>query len=54
MEAARHLLAGTKTPLKQIAHELGLRHASHFTKWFRLHAGMPPSQFRDGGTGEAA
>ncbi len=54
IEAARRLLAGTSTPLKQIAHELGLRHASHFTKWFRRHAGMTPSAYRDCGGDEAA
>ena len=54
MEAARHLLATTAKPLKEIAHELGLRHASHFTKWFRKHAGLAPSAYRDGGAIEAA
>lgn len=53
VEVARQLLATTSLPLKQIAHDLGLRHASHFTKWFRQHAGMPPSAYRDGGTHEA-
>jgi len=54
VESARHLLASTTTPLKQVAHELGFHHASHFTKWFRKHAGMAPSSYRDGGTSEAA
>ncbi|MDB6074700.1 MAG: AraC family transcriptional regulator [Verrucomicrobiaceae bacterium] len=53
IEAARHLLATTATPLKQIAHELGLLHASHFTKWFRRHAGVAPSVYREGGITEA-
>ncbi|MDB6006100.1 MAG: AraC family transcriptional regulator [Prosthecobacter sp.] len=53
MEAARHLLVTTTTPLKQIAHELGLLHASHFTKWFRRHAGVAPSRYREGGITEA-
>lgn len=53
IEAARHLLVTTTTPLKQIAHELGLLHASHFTKWFRRHAGVAPSTYREGGIMEA-
>lgn len=53
VETARHLLAHTRTPLKQIADDIGLRHASHFTKWFRRHAGVSPSAYRDLG-GDAA
>jgi len=53
IDTARRLLASTTTPLKQIAHQLGLRHASHFTKWFRRHAGMAPSVYREGGGNEA-
>ncbi len=53
IEAARHLLTTTTTPLKQIAHDLGLLHASHFTKWFRRHAGVAPSKYREGGITEA-
>jgi AraC-like DNA-binding protein len=48
VEAARHLLSSTTTPLKEIAHELGLRHPSHFTKWFRQHTGLSPSAYRRG------
>ncbi len=48
VEAARHLLSTTTTPLKEIAHELGLHHASHFTKWFRQHTGLAPSAYRQG------
>ena len=54
VEAARNLLSTTTTPLKEIAHELGLRHASHFTKWFRQHTGLAPSAYRLGDTTEAA
>ena len=54
VEAARQLLSTTTIPLKEIAHELGLRHASHFTKWFRQHAGISPSAYRLGDTNGAA
>ena len=54
VEAARNLLSTTTKPLKEIAHELGMRHASHFTKWFRQHAGLAPSAYRQGDATEAA
>ncbi len=54
IEVSRQLLTGTVSPLKQIAHELGFVHASHFTKWFRHHAGMAPSAYREGAAAEAA
>lgn len=53
IEAARRSLTATITPLKQIAHELGFRHAPHFTKWFRRHVGIAPSAYRDGVSNEA-
>lgn len=46
LELARSLLTNTTTSIKVIAHRIGLRHASHFTKWFRRHAGVSPSAFR--------
>jgi AraC family transcriptional regulator len=52
--AARHLLSSTNTPLKEISHELGLRHPSHFTKWFRQHTGLSPSAYRQAGSMWAA
>jgi AraC-like DNA-binding protein len=53
VEKAKHLLAHSRTPLKQIADMIGLRHASHFTKWFRRHAGVSPSTYRDLGSDAA-
>lgn len=46
VESARLMLASSAMPLKQIAHDIGLRHASHFTKWFRRHTGLAPSTYR--------
>lgn len=46
LESARHFVVRSDVPLKQVAHELGFRHASHFTKWFRRHTGAAPSAFR--------
>lgn len=53
LEAARtHIVSGEGT-LKETAFNLGFRHASHFTAWFRRHTGVSPSAFRAGGA-EAA
>jgi AraC-like DNA-binding protein len=46
IEEAKRMLMSSQVPLKQIAYELGLRHASHFTKWFRLHSQVSPSVYR--------
>ena len=49
LDAARErVLAGNGT-LKEIAFELGFRHASHFTAWFRRQVGVSPSAYRTGG-----
>lgn len=46
LEHARSMLANSATSIKVIAHRIGLRHASHFTKWFRRYAGVSPSVYR--------
>jgi transcriptional regulator GlxA family with amidase domain len=46
IEEAKRLLMSGQMPLKEIAFDLGLRHASHFSKWFRLHAQISPSTYR--------
>lgn len=48
MEAARARVLARAETLKEIAFELGFRHASHFTAWFRRHTGMSPTAFREG------
>lgn len=53
IEAARRAITTTATSLKQVAHDLGFRHAPHFTKWFRRHVGIAPSAYRDGVSNEA-
>ena len=45
-DAARERLAGSDDPLKETAHALGFRHASHFTLWFRRQTGQSPSNYR--------
>lgn len=47
--AREQVLAGSE-PLKAIAFQLGFRHASHFTAWFRRHTGLSPSALRAGST----
>ena len=44
--AAKRMLLADGVSMKEIVFELGFRHASHFTSWFRRHAGMPPSVFK--------
>jgi len=50
--ACERVLAHQGT-LKEVAFELGFRHASHFTAWFRRQVGVSPSAYRAGGV-EAA
>jgi AraC-like DNA-binding protein len=53
LDAARERVLAGEGTLKQIAFELGFRHASHFTAWFRRQVGVSPSAYRMGGS-EAA
>ena len=53
LDAARERVLAGEGTLKQIAFELGFRHASHFTAWFRRQVGVSPSVYRAGGV-EAA
>lgn len=46
LEFARRCLETSDTPLKELAARLGFRSASHFSVWFRRHAGMPPGRYR--------
>lgn len=43
---ARMMLAETKTPIKDVAADLGFASAAYFTRAFQLHTGMTPSAFR--------
>lgn len=53
LDAARERVLADRSALKEVAFELGFRHASHFTAWFRRHAGVSPSAYRAGGTDAA-
>ncbi|HSV35794.1 MAG TPA: helix-turn-helix transcriptional regulator [Ramlibacter sp.] len=46
MRRARALVEGTRKPLGDIAAEIGCPDQSHFTKMFRKHWGVLPSQLR--------
>lgn len=56
MEAARELLASTRTPLKELAAMLGFSDQYHFAALFRRRNGMPPGRYRavsaNSGTGK--
>ena len=45
--AAKTLLLENAVSIKEIVFALGFRHASHFSIWFRRHAGMAPSVFKN-------
>jgi AraC-like DNA-binding protein len=46
LERANHLLMRTGFSIKEVALQLGFRHQSHFTAWFRKQAGRTPTDFR--------
>lgn len=45
LEAKRLLLFSTN-PAEQIAYELGYNEGAHFSKFFKLHMGVPPVEYR--------
>ena len=48
VEQAQRLLKHGNLRIREIAARVGLRNASHFSKVFREHVGMTPSQYRRG------
>ncbi len=46
LRSAMHDLATGARSVKEVCHRHGFRQASHFTKWFRLHAGRGPLAYR--------
>lgn len=46
LRAARHWLAKTKKPIKEIAFDLGFHDGTAFTHWFKKKSGAPPSRYR--------
>ncbi len=46
LDAARQLLTTPGVSLKEIAADLGFRHGSHFSQWFKRLHGAPPSSLR--------
>ncbi len=51
---ARQLLRDTRTPINQIATQLGFTSAAYFSRSFQNETGQTPSKFRRLGTGERA
>jgi AraC family transcriptional regulator len=47
IEYARHELAASETPIIQIALAAGFCDQSHFTRTFKRHVGVAPSQYRE-------
>ena len=48
LEAARRLLEHTGMSMKEVAADLGFRHESHFSQWFKTRAGAAPSSWKAG------
>lgn len=46
VEAARHLLETTASPVEQITHEIGYDDVSSFTRLFKRVTGLPPNVYR--------
>lgn len=40
--------AGGDLPIKALAYQLGFKQLSHFSTWFKRHAGSPPLRYRSG------
>ncbi len=47
VDAARRLLRGSCTPVKEIAFNLGFKQPTHFSAWFKKRTGRFPRAFRD-------
>ncbi|MET0261676.1 MAG: helix-turn-helix domain-containing protein [Rariglobus sp.] len=47
LESARLFLETSDLPLKELAARLGFRSDSHFTVWFKRHAGSSPGRYRE-------
>lgn len=45
---AKRLLLFTVRSVEDIAYEIGFRDAAYFSRFFKLHVGRPPSEWRDG------
>jgi AraC-like DNA-binding protein len=46
VEAAKLALATTDQSFKHVSTDLGFRYPAHFTKWFKRHARLTPTDFR--------
>lgn len=46
IEQARNRMAQPGTRIKEVAIDLGFKHLSHFSKWFKRHTGKPPQAMR--------
>ncbi len=44
---ARALLSKSLIPIKEIAYQLGFNEPTHFSKFFKKHAGVSPNQYRN-------
>lgn len=52
LELARHALADSSLPIKEVAFELGFSSPPHFSNWFTERTGRSPRAWREGDRGE--
>ena len=50
VRSAKFMLRDSSKSIKQIASSMGFKNQSHFGRFFRLHVGVSPQQYRDGKT----
>lgn len=48
LEHARHRLLQPDSRVKEVSIDLGFAYLSHFSKWFKRHAGVPPRDLQQG------
>jgi len=49
IEQAQNRLRQPDIRIKEVAIDLGFKHLSHFSKWFKRHTGTPPQAVRERG-----
>ena len=46
IDAAKEKMLGTTKSVSEVAYELGFKYPSHFTRTFKQHVGLSPSEYR--------
>lgn len=46
LDTAMNRLAGSNKPISEISYEIGFQYPQHFARWFKLHKGITPDEYR--------